>query len=793
MRCCIGAVEICLFEGIVNFARKNTNMWTKSVVVLKDSVVEILKAVTDAIINHEDVSTILNKTVTLICQKLIVECCSIYTYDRQDDNLILVATEGLEKAIGYKMGVESGITGHVFKTRRQINIANPSKHPEFVYFEKSGEEKFNSFMGIPMMAGNSCVGVLVIQSCRARKFHEDIADLAVNLSSQLAIVVANADIEKIFQDHSEQQVQSEMYETGNKDISVDGVSISGGTVYSPIFMLQSDDYWNDIEIRYAENRDKEQKKLKSAIKKAIKETIEIQERAAKVFIEADASIFFAQLLFLEDPNFVSDIEHGIDFHGMDAASSVKVTVEKYIDKFKASQDTQLMERCMDLMDIGLRIIQYLLDSKEYPRPNDNQRMIFVGDDIMPSDLMRVSTENILGIACALGGSTSHTAILARSLGIPAVMGLEGIKEICRTGDKLLIDGEEGRVIVNPSKTTLKAYDEKLNQCQLEISADDFSEPAFSEDGTRIQVMGNICMVSDMNALQKYQNDGVGLYRTEFMYMIHETFPAENEQYRIFRSIAKMAHPNKVTIRALDIGGDKPLKYFECSEESDPMLGFRSLRILLEHREIFEPHMRAMLRAGQRGNIKILFPMVAHYEDIIAVKVILSEILDDLNTWYGKKFKMPEIGAMVEMPSTVWQLEEILKEVDFISIGTNDLVQYIFAVDRGNAKVSDYFKPMHPIVLKTLKHIVEVAKKKKKDVSLCGEIAGNPIYIPLLLGIGLTELSMPPMMIPKIKPVISKVSIEDCKVLVKKVLKLKTEAEVQKKVKRFIEKSDIKFT
>ncbi|MCM8529357.1 MAG: PEP-utilizing enzyme, partial [Lentisphaeraceae bacterium] len=484
-------------------------------VVLKDSVVEILKAVTDAIINHEDVSAILNKTVTLICKKLIVECCSIYTYDRQEDNLVLVATEGLEKAIGYKISTDKGITGHVFKTRRQVNIANPDKHPEFVYFENSGEEKFHSYMGIPMMAGNSCVGVLVIQSCKARRFHEDITDLAVNLSSQLAIVVANADIEKIFQDHSEQQVASEISDHGNQDLLIEGVSISGGTVYSPIFMLQSDDYWNDIEIRYIENRPKEQKKLKAAVKKAITETIEIQDRAAKVFIEADASIFFAQLLFLEDPNFVSDIEHGIDFHGMDAASSVKVTVEKYIDKFKASKDTQLMERCMDLMDIGLRIIQYLLDSKEYPRPNDNQRMIFVGDDIMPSDLMRVSTDNILGIACALGGSTSHTAILARSLGIPAVMGLEGVKDICRTGDKVLIDGEEGRVIINPSAATLKAYDEKLNQCQLEIFNDDLSEPTVTADGKRIQVMGNICMVSDMNSLKKYQNDGVGLYRTEF--------------------------------------------------------------------------------------------------------------------------------------------------------------------------------------------------------------------------------------------------------------------------------------
>ena len=761
-------------------------------IVLKDNVVEIIKTVTDAIINHDNVSSILNKTVNMICQRLKVDCCSIYTYDRQDDKLILVATEGLERAIGYTMKTNSGITGHVFTNRRQVNIANPEKHPDFLYFKDSGEEKFHSYMGIPMMAGNSCVGVVVIQSCKARKFHEDIVDMSVNLASQLAIVVANADIDKIFEDHSEQQEQKEAIEPGLGDIVIDGVAISTGTVYSPIFMLQSDDYWNDIEIRYVENRQKEQKRLKTAIKKAIAETIEIQDRAAKVFIEADASIFFAQLLFLEDPNFVSDINHGIDFHGMDAPSSVKVTVEKYIEKFKASKDTQLMERCMDLMDIGLRIIQYLLDSKEYPRPNDDQRMIFVGDDIMPSDLMRVSTENILGIACALGGSTSHTAILARSLGIPAVMGLTDLKELCHTGDKMLIDAEEGRVIINPSAATLKAYNDKLNHCPIEIFDENLGKPSYTLDKKRIEVMGNICMVSDMNSLKRYHNDGVGLYRTEFMYMIHETFPSENEQYRIFRSIAKMANPKMVTIRALDIGGDKPLKYFDCSEESDPMLGFRSLRILLQHDEIFEPHMRAMLRAGQRGNIKILFPMVAHYEDIIAVKKRLKVIMEDLNNWYGKKFKMPPIGAMVEMPSTVWQIDEILKEVDFVSIGTNDLVQYIFAVDRGNARVSGYFKPMHPVVLKTLKHIIDRARKHKKDVSLCGEIAGNALFAPLLLGLGLDEFSMPPMMLPKIKPIISKLDVSKCQDLIKKVLKLKTEEEVHNKVLDFLAKQNIKY-
>ena len=396
-----------------------------------------------------------------------------------------------------------------------------------------GNSKFHSFFGVPMMAGNSCVGVLAIQSMETRRFHEDIADMSINLASQLAIVVANSDTDRIFKDHTfeEKETISESIKTGV--VTIEGVPISSGTVFAPIFRLQSDDYWNSIEIRYiAEDRKNELRKLEKGVNRAIAETIEIQERASKVFIEADASIFFAQLLFLEDPNFISDIKHGIDFHGMEAASSVKLTVEKYIEKFKASNDNQLIERCMDLMDIGLRIVQYLIATVEYPRPSDGQRMIFVGDDIMPSDLMRVSTENILGIACSLGGSTSHAAILAKSLAIPAVMGLDSLKDSCKTGDMMLIDGDRGVVFLNPDKATLEVYSEKLDHCELEVFDETLKKPTVTADGKRIQIMGNVCMVNDMDILNRFQNDGVGLYRTEFMYMIHEAFPSENEQYRI---------------------------------------------------------------------------------------------------------------------------------------------------------------------------------------------------------------------------------------------------------------------
>jgi phosphotransferase system, enzyme I, PtsP len=759
--------------------------------MLKNTVVEILQSVTEAILKHEDVHAMLNQTVSLICKKLKVDSCSIYTYDRHEECLKLGASEGfLLNNKGLKLELNEGVTGYIFTNKRQINMAHPEKHPTFKYVKKTGEERFHSYLGVPMMAGNTCVGVLGMQSAKRTRFHEDIVDMAINLASQLAIVVATADVDRIFKDHSLNEKEKTQQLYVNSEVKLEGVPISGGAVYAPVFLLQSDDFWKKLEISYVKKSKAELARLHTAIESAKKETISIQNRAAEVFIEADASIFFAQLLFLEDPNFVSDIESGISEQLMDASSSVKVTVEKYMDKFRASNDTQLQERVIDLMDVGLRIVHFLLDSKKSLFPTNDTKMIFVGEDIMPSDFMRVSTDNILGIACALGGSTSHAAILARSMSIPAVLGLDNLMSSCETGDKMLIDGDTGEVVLNPSAKCLKAYEEKLDHCLLEFEEEDLSAPAVTSNNKRIQVMGNICMVSDFKQLEKYQNDGVGLYRTEFMYMIHESFPSENEQYRIYRSVAKMASPNPVTIRALDIGGDKPLKYFEHPDETDPMLGYRSIRVLLQHREIFEPHLRAMLRASQRGNIKILFPMVAHYEDIMALKEVLNEILADLRSWYGESFAMPPIGAMIEMPSAVWQIESILEEVDFVSIGTNDLVQYMFAVDRGNGKVDEYFKPLHPIIIDALKHIIKKAGKLKKGVSVCGEIAGNPLYTPILLGLGLREMSMPPLTMSTIKPLISQLDTKECRALVKEALKMKTEHEVRASVEAFLKERDL---
>jgi phosphoenolpyruvate-protein kinase (PTS system EI component) len=272
-----------------------------------------------------------------------------------------------------------------------------------------------------------------------------------------------------------------------------------------------------------------------------------------------------------------------------------------------------------------------------------------------------------------------------------------------------------------------------------------------------------------------------------MFMIHENFPSENEQYRIYRSLSKLADPNPVVIRALDIGGDKPLKYFDLGKEIDPMLGFRSIRVLLDHPEIFLPHLRAMLRAAQRGNIRILFPMIAHVEDMIAVRAVIDRCLRDLRETYGEKFDMPQIGAMIEMPSAVAQIDAILDYVDFVSLGTNDLVQYTFAVDRGNGRVDRYFKPMHPVILGYLDKVSRACVKRKKGVGVCGEIAGNAQWLPVLAGLGLHHLSMPPPVMPKVKMMAHRIDMDECRKLAQRCLKCRTESEVRQQIERFHEK------
>ncbi|MDD7984556.1 phosphoenolpyruvate--protein phosphotransferase [Lentisphaera marina] len=759
-------------------------------------IVDILKQVTNSILKHEPAANILQKVTELVCEKLLIDVCSIYTVDNKKNTLNLRANTGFVKKAKVSFSTEEGLTGLVFREQNTINLTQPMKHPMFTLVNSIGEEKFQSYLGVPMIDSSGLtLGCLVIQTLSGDLIDEKIVDLANTLASQMAILVSQEGLQRVLSDHTiqEQDDIAQALENdevdSHSDLKLEGSAVSPGVSYGPIRMLNSREIWDRIILETGENRQIETGRLEEALKLACEETIHIQERAQKVFIEADASIFFAQLLLLEDENFIKDMYFGIDFYSYTAEASVKNTVEKYIKKFQEARLPQLRERALDLLDVGIRLILQL-QGLGLEQEISQQKVILVAPEIMPSDLVRIPNENILAIVCSHGGTTSHTAILSRSLQIPAVMGVNDIDELCQAGDNFLVNGDDGSIVINPGDEILKMYEERLSAGVINIEHPTVNLPTLTKDELSIKMRGNICMVSDFKLLDKVQNDGVGLYRTEFMFMMHENFPVENEQYRIFRQVAKLGEPNSVIIRALDIGGDKPLAYFDHGSEDDPMLGYRSIRILLEHPDIFIPHLRAMLRASQRGNMKILFPMIAHYEDVIALKKIIKEQMAELRKIYGRKFTVPPLGAMIEMPSAICQLNEMLDYFDFVSIGTNDLVQYFFAVDRGNKKVSRYFCPMHPLILRVLKKIIDTCDSKNKDVSICGEIASNPLATPILIGIGLIDFSMTPMQISKIKHLTSQLDSKKCAKLADKALKCTTQQEVIDLVKAFYKREKI---
>lgn len=756
----------------------------------KDVVVEISREVTNAIVRFNSVQEILNYSTDIICKKLNVEVCSILGVDRQEDCLRLIASAGIEFK-DFVLNRGEGIAWLSYEHLETMNVAKPAEHPAYKALDTENEARYQCFLSVPMIIAGKCVGIFCLFSSIPEPFVDDVVELAESIASQLSVVVGNSNVETIFKDHSQADKTTQVEKVLSVE-SLTGIGITDTIAYGPIWLLDTDESWERIEELPCVDKASELKRLAEALESAKEETIDIQERASKIFIEADASIFFAQLLFLEDPNFISDIENGINACGLEAISSVKKTVDKYITKFNKTNDPQLIERTADLKDVGNRLIHslngYCWKSSGEETTN---KVILVSKELMPSDLMRISPDKLLGIVCSKGGSTSHAAILARSMKIPAVMGVDNFDRICKEGGSLLVNGLEGEVFLNPDLDFVRQQEELFSESSSDEVSDLMNKESFTACGHRVSIKGNVCMLSDVAQLNEFQHDGVGLYRTEFMYMIHDNLPSENEQYRVFSQLRKIVKGKELTIRVLDIGGDKPVKYIGMPKETDPMLGWRSIRFLLERPDVFDPHLRAMLRAAQRGQIKLLFPMITNYEDIVALKAYLNKIFMKLKQHYGSNFKKPEIGAMIETPSAIWQLDEILEEIDFVSIGTNDLIQYTFAVDRGNSKVSSYYKPFHPVIIKSLKMIADKCKTHKKGASVCGEIAGDPLYAPILLGLGLDELSMPPAMINKVKPVVNAFTLKECRKLTKAVLKCSTEDQVLAELYQAFESKGLK--
>lgn len=533
-----------------------------------------------------------------------------------------------------------------------------------------------------------------------------------------------------------------------------GIAASSGIAIGKAYVIREEE--NAINRYEVKDTEKEIKRFQGAILKAKEEIEAIKENAVKNFGEEKALIFEAHLMILEDEEFRASVIEKIK-QNINAEYAVKETVEMFEGIFLSMEDEYMRERAADIRDIGGRIIGALKGEEKSSIGDIKDKCIIVAKDLTPSDTAQLNREYVLGFITELGGKTSHSAIIARALEIPAVSGIKDATEILKTGDLIILDGVKGIIYINPDESLIDEYQNKIQRemeekRELLIYKD---RKVLTKDGKRIEVAANISSKEEVDVALKYGADGIGLFRTEFLFMNRETAPTEEEQFEVYKYVLEKMDFRPVIIRTLDVGGDKKIPYIDVGTEMNPFLGLRAIRLCFERLDLFKTQLKALLRASIYGNLKIMFPMISKVDEIKRAKEILEDVKAELKK-AGQKFSDKiEIGIMIEVPSAAIISDLLAKEVDFFSIGTNDLIQYTLAVDRMNEKVSNIYEPSHPAILRLIKMVIDNAHKEGKWVGMCGEMASDISMIPLLIDYGIDELSMSAPSILKVKKEILK--------------------------------------
>jgi phosphotransferase system enzyme I (PtsI) len=521
-------------------------------------------------------------------------------------------------------------------------------------------------------------------------------------------------------------------------------------------------------------------RFEEALIKTRSEILAIQKKISHEMGTQHAEIFNAHLLVLEDRILIEEVIEGLKKEHKCVEYIFSKVIDKYIKVFLKMDDEYLKERISDIEDVGKRILKNLIGVQEKTLSDLKERVIVVAYDLSPSDTANMHKKNVIGFVTDIGGRTSHTAIMAKSLEIPAVVGLEKATAKIKTGDTMIVDGTDGVVIINPDKLTLKKYEAKRhNFAEFGKTLLDFKNTlATTIDGHRVEVSANIEMPDEVDSVIAHGAEGIGLYRTEFLYMNRNDVPGEEEQFEAYKKVAAKLSKSPVIIRTLDLGGDKFLSQLKVPHEMNPFLGWRAIRFCLAKPEIFKVQLRAILRAGALGNIKIMFPMISGLGELRQAVELLEEAKQELKNKKMAFNQDMEVGAMIEIPSAALTCDLLAKEVDFFSIGTNDLIQYSLAVDRANEKIAYLYKPTHPAVLRLIKNIIDSGHKENIWVGMCGEMAAESGFVLILLGLGLDEFSMSPAAVPEMKYVISNVKFEDARKIAEEALKLSTGEEIE---------------
>ena len=576
----------------------------------------------------------------------------------------------------------------------------------------------------------------------------------------------------------------------NKNLLLKGIVASQGIAIGKVFLVNQDHLeLSHYNIATNDEIEKEINRFKKAIEESQSQLLRAKKDINKKKFKEAQYIIDTHILLLQDKVLMGNTIKIIKHEKIDAALALKKTIEGLRSHLAEINDEYMKERTSDIEYIEQRLLRNLAGIKRDLVAKIREKVIIVASDLSPADTANLNVNEVLGFTIDSGGRTSHTAIMARALKIPAVVGLKDITRRVKTGDTMILDGIHGVVIINPTADTLLKYNQKKAEYdEFEIGLLKHKDlPGETIDGFRVKLMANIEIMEELPSVLTYGAEGIGLYRTEFLYLNRKDLPSEAEQFEIYKTVSQKIAPHPVTIRTLDIGGDKFMSHIDVAEEINPVMGLRAIRFCLKEVAIFKTQLRAIMRSSAYGKVKIMFPMISGIEEVRQIKIILSEVKKELQAEHKVFDPDIEIGIMVEVPSAASIADILAKEVNFFSIGTNDLIQYTLAIDRVNESVSYLYEPLHPAVLRILRNIINSAHDNGIPVAMCGEMAGEPFYMPILLGLGIDELSMNVMALPRVKSVLRSLDYKQSQLVTDSIFKLSTAQEIETLLKKEVKK------
>jgi phosphotransferase system enzyme I (PtsP) len=732
-------------------------------------VIETLRKIVQAVSEADDLEQALSLIVHEVRRAMATDVCTVYLSDRATTRLVFRATEGLnrDKIGAFSLARTEGLVGWVASRGEMLNLEDASAHPSFQLVPGLGEERFNSFMGAPIIHQRDLLGVLIVQQADSRRFSDDEEAFLITISAQLAGIIAHAEVSGLaaLPDTSSKTITRIVGVAGSP-----GIGIGEGVFVSPTADLTA------VPSRKAVNRKAELRAFRAALAR-VRDDIEIVSDNLKDELSTeDHALFGVYLNILDDSTLGGEVASLIK-SGEWAQGALSQVLLKHIKHFERMEHSYLRERAVDVRDLGTRVLTYLQDDSENRR-DWPKKTILIAEEITASALGEVPRDRLVGAVSLRGSANSHAAIIARGMGVPAVMGAVDLPYSRLDARTLVVDGHNGRVYINPPQEALRRFQQLVDD-DLALSEELSvlrNEPSQTLDGHNVPLWVNTGLTADLPRALESGADGVGLYRTEVAFLLRDKFPSEEEQRQLYREQLEAFAPAPVTMRSLDIGGDKSLPYFPISEDN-PFLGWRGVRVTLDHPEIFLAQIRAMLKANEGlGNLRILLPMISAIEEVEESLALIQRCHDEVVAeGYAQKF--PPVGAMIEVPSAVWLTDALAHRLDFLSVGSNDLTQYLLAVDRTNARVADMYHGLHPAVLGALAKICRDAHQRCCPVSICGELAGDPRATPVLIAMGFDQLSMNAASLPRVKKVLSSVTLSESKEVLEQLTGLHSVKEV----------------